>query len=1291
MKINLTSTKSIQVLMFLLTSFVSTHALAQTITGFTLVNADTDVDLFQITNGQNINFQELPTANLNIRAGVSGSVGSISFFLNGSFVRTESVAPYALAGDTNGNYASWSPGLGTNLLKANVYSGSNATGTLVETASITITFVDEIIVTDVQFINCPTSSLLVGDAVDLDVLITPSNATNQAIVFIASDDTSVNYSSGQFTARAAGQVTVTATSMSNGSVSDQCVITILDTLTVSKQSIARLILVDADSDLDITPLQDGDILNFFYLPSSNLNVRAETNPAIVGSVGFEYDGNGNFATENGAPYALAGDAQGNYKPWTPTLGTHTLTVTPYTASARGGEAGISTTINFTVIDQDTTVAPPVRISGELKKWHKVTLSFEGNETSETAADNPFANYRLMVTFSKGGKSYTVPGFYAADGETENTSSNTGNIWQVHFTPDETGTWSYIASFRNGNDVAISTDPNAGTPISFDGKTGMFDIAPSDKTGRDFRNTGRLEYVGQHYLRFAESGEYFFKVGADAPENTFAYEDFDATPNKSGRRKSWAFHARDFDLNDARDYTWGASQNDGAKADGRELLGALKYLSDQGMNVFSFLTFSLDGDDGNVYPHLQITANATDWANVYHDRFDVSKLAQWEKILEYADKKGIYIHFKTQETENDLKMDGGLLGRERKLYYRELIARFGHHLALNWNLGEENDIWEELNDPNNTNVKAYAQYIEDIDPYDHNIVIHTYPGQEDEVFDPLLGSASKLTGASIQTGVGNVHNEVKKWVRESNAAGKKWIVANDEQGEADSGVAVDTDYPGSQLPEPRNVSDNRTQVRHQVLWGTLMSGGAGVEYYYGYQTGCDDLDCQDHRTRQTKWNDAKIALNFFNTYLQPYITEMANANGLTADNGDYVFAQTGNVYAIYRPSGGTTTLDLTGQSGSFSVKWYDPRNGGSLQDGSIAAIIGGNAASIGLPPSATSNDWVAYVTKKDEVAPLRVLVYHETTGFRHGSIGAGIQMINDLGSTNNWTVEASQTSDIFNASNLATADVVIWMNTSGNDLLTSAEQAAFENFIKSGGGFVGVHAATDTYRNGSWLWYNELVGAIVQTNPNHTANNYNATMDVVGSHPAVSHLGAEWNKPEEYYYWELNGGFLYSGNIDLLRVRSTGSQTYDAPRPITWYKEYDGGRSFYTALGHNSSDYNSNSNFITMMEQAIVWAGRQTTSIASARKGNKEVDTLPENESLANVTLYPNPTEDVLVIKLTSKEPSTVQILDLSGKVLKEVLGEQEQMELDMTSIKAGIYLLEIEQGYTKKRFRVFKK
>ncbi|GAA4115624.1 hypothetical protein GCM10022393_15850 [Aquimarina addita] len=238
---------------------------------------------------------------------------------------------------------------------------------------------------------------------------------------------------------------------------------------------------------------------------------------------------------------------------------------------------------------------------------------------------------------------------------------------------------------------------------------------------------------------------------------------------------------------------------------------------------------------------------------------------------------------------------------------------------------------------------------------------------------------------------------------------------------------------------------------------------------------------------------------------------------------------------------------------------------------------------------------------------KVLVFHKTIGFRHSSIDDGINMIRQQGIENGlWDTDDSLDPAVFTAANLEQYDVVIWCNTKGENLLNISQEAAFEEFIRNGGGYVGIHAATDTYRNGDWPFYNDLVGAIVQTSPYHTSNNYNATMTINDpSHPTVDFLGSTWNKSEEYYYWRNNGGQLYSGNINLLTVEATGTNDYDESRPIAWYKEYEGGRSFYTALGHNDSDYTDDSNFMRHVEEGIKWAGNFDETI-----------TLPTNDNLA---------------------------------------------------------------------------
>ena len=106
------------------------------------------------------------------------------------------------------------------------------------------------------------------------------------------------------------------------------------------------------------------------------------------------------------------------------------------------------------------------LSGELRQWHKATLTFAGPSTSETAATNPFLDYRLNVTFTQDSTSYVVPGYYCADGNAANTGASSGNKWRVHFAPPSTGTWNWQASFRQGTGIAVSNA--GGTSTHFDG-------------------------------------------------------------------------------------------------------------------------------------------------------------------------------------------------------------------------------------------------------------------------------------------------------------------------------------------------------------------------------------------------------------------------------------------------------------------------------------------------------------------------------------------------------------------------------------------------------------------------------------------------------------------------------------------------------------------------------------------------------------------------------------------------------------------------------------------------------
>lgn len=595
------------------------------------------------------------------------------------------------------------------------------------------------------------------------------------------------------------------------------------------------------------------------------------------------------------------------------------------------------------------MATPATVTGERKLWHKVTLTWQGPQTAESASENPFLDYRLDVTFThrSGAPVYRVPGYFAADGNAASTSATEGNQWRVHFAPDKPGEWTYRASMVKGARVAVDATAQ-GVPVAgVDGDTGTLKIAASDKKGRDFRAHGRLQYVGEHFLKFAGSGEYFLKAGTDSPETLLAYEDFDGTITRKVPLKKYAPHLRDWR---AGDPVW----QDGK---GKGLIGALNYLAAKGLNSMSFLTYNTGGDGDNVWPYVAPDDKL---------RLDVSKLDQWGMVFDHAQANGIYLHFKLQEQENDdnrigseprngevaAAMDGGKLGPERKLYLRELIARYGYHLALNWNLGEENTQSPE-------EQRDMARFLKETDPYQHHIVVHTFPPWQDRVYSKLVGEQSVLTGASLQMHWNEVHQRTLQWRETSAKSGRRWVVANDEQGSAAHGVPPDDGYRGFAGKDQRGQAiHNMHDIRKKTLWGNLMAGGAGVEYYFGYQLAENDLVAEDFRSRDKSWDYCRIALAFFRDNRIPF-WQMESAGAL-AGPANYVLAKKDTVYLAYLPEGGPATLDLTGVSGAYSVRWFNPREGGALQKGSVQRVRAGAKAELGTPPGV--GDWLAVVRR-----------------------------------------------------------------------------------------------------------------------------------------------------------------------------------------------------------------------------------------------------------------------------------------------------------------------------------------
>lgn len=589
------------------------------------------------------------------------------------------------------------------------------------------------------------------------------------------------------------------------------------------------------------------------------------------------------------------------------------------------------------IPPDSDLSPVNRrhgvISGPLRQWHRITITFDGPQTSEDAPRNPFTDFRLDVTFSNGQRRIVVPGFYAADGNAAHTGASAGNKWRVHFMPDRPGFWTYTASFRRGPNVAIADDRSAGRPVWFDGASGSFMVRPTNKTAPDFRARGLLHYAGEHYMRFAGTGERFLKMGAGSPENFLAYHEFDGTYDTGGLIPDF-LHEYTPHIQDWRpgDPTWGDGR-------GKGIIGALNYLASQGGNSVYFLTYTLDGGDGmDVWPWTSHTVR---------DRFDVSKLDQWEIVFSHMTRLGIQLHLLLQEQENDLLLGGSPdLNDVRRLYHRELIARFAHHPALQWNVGEENNL-------STAQKLAVARHIRRLDPYKHPITVHSYfnlrPTFTDNVnrdvyYDDLLGR-SGFEATSIQ-GQAIYYNQWAVDLRRRSAeAGRPWVIYADEQSPA---VAASMGNVG--------------QIVRDGLWGNLMGGGAGVEWYFGYQGDFGDLQSEDWRVAEPLWARSRHALTFFHTYLPFW--NMQPDNALVGGNA-WTLARPGRVYAVYFRSGVSgqpNQLDLGNSPHSFSVRWFDPINGGPLQIGSVRRITGPGIQALGLPPHSAGREWAVVVRR-----------------------------------------------------------------------------------------------------------------------------------------------------------------------------------------------------------------------------------------------------------------------------------------------------------------------------------------
>lgn len=215
--------------------------------------------------------------------------------------------------------------------------------------------------------------------------------------------------------------------------------------------------------------------------------------------------------------------------------------------------------------------------------------------------------------------------------------------------------------------------------------------------------------------------------------------------------------------------------------------------------------------------------------------------------------------------------------------------------------------------------------------------------------------------------------------------------------------------------------------------------------------------------------------------------------------------------------------------------------------------------------------------------VNILVFSKTGAFRHKSIPTGIKFMTELASKNNWSVSFSEDSNHFTNTNLDQFNVLVFLNTSG-DIFNENQKQALQHYMANGNGFVGIHAASDTEKE--WPWFTKMIGATFKNHPKVQ----NATLNIEKSsgHPAINHLKETEVFKDEWY------NFLKPVDKHVNVLASLDEDSYEGKKmntknhPITWFHYYDGGRVFYTGMGHVDEAY-SDPRFEKMIHGAILWA------------------------------------------------------------------------------------------------------
>lgn len=230
----------------------------------------------------------------------------------------------------------------------------------------------------------------------------------------------------------------------------------------------------------------------------------------------------------------------------------------------------------------------------------------------------------------------------------------------------------------------------------------------------------------------------------------------------------------------------------------------------------------------------------------------------------------------------------------------------------------------------------------------------------------------------------------------------------------------------------------------------------------------------------------------------------------------------------------------------------------------------------------------------EEPQFEVLVFSKTEGFRHDSIEDGIEAVQELGEEHDFAVTATEDASHFTGEELSRYAAIVFLSTS-EDVFNEEEQAGFQRYIQEGGGFVGVHAASTTEYD--WPWFGRLVGGYFDGHPSVQE----ASVEVVdGEHRSTRMLPDPWVRTDEWYHFrDLNEDVDVLLNLDEASYDLEDMEPMGEEHPLAWYHEYDGGRAWYTALGHTSASYEEPL-FLEHLLGGIRWAAGEEAPEAAAQ-------------------------------------------------------------------------------------------